>query len=251
MHEGIDTALAAPDPGAFVTLKRQGIRLTRKDEVITYVARNLEPYRGFHVFMRSVPLILARRPKARILIVGGDEVSYGARLPAGQTFRAKLLAELSSKLDLERVHFLGRIPYGAYLKVLQISSAHVYLTYPFVLSWSLLEAMSVGCAVVGSGTPPVEEVLRHGDNGLLIDFFSPERIAESVQAVLEHPDRMQRLRERARQTVLDRYDLKAICLPRQLEIIDALLQHKRPPLDAPTHKQPRLPMQRSEVAVAS
>jgi glycosyltransferase involved in cell wall biosynthesis len=219
VHEGIDTTVVKPDPEAFVILKKAGVRLTPKDEVITYVARNLEPYRGFHIFMRAVVEIQKRRPKAHILVVGGNEVSYGSALPHGQTFRKRLLAEVGKDLDLKRIHFLGRIPHIAYLKVLQVSSAHVYLTYPFVLSWSMLEAMAAGCLVIGSKTPPVQEVLQDRHNGLLVDFFSPKQIGERVDEVLNHPDRMTDVRRQARKTLVDRYDLKKICLPAQLRLL--------------------------------
>jgi glycosyltransferase involved in cell wall biosynthesis len=165
IHDGIDTDLALPESN------------NGQAELITYVARNLEPYRGFHVFMRAIPEIQRRRPKARIVIVGGDAVSYSPRLPPGQTYRERMLRELDGKIDLARVSFLGRIPYRDYLALLRRSSVHVYLTYPFVLSWSLLEAMASGCLVIGSRTQPVEEVIAHGVNGLLVDFFSPEKIA--------------------------------------------------------------------------
>jgi glycosyltransferase involved in cell wall biosynthesis len=107
--------------------------------------------------------------------------------------------------------------------VLQISSVHVYLTYPFVLSWSFLEAMSAGCLVVGSATPSVMEVLKDGDNGLLVDFFDFQGIAEKIDAVLEHPDRMQAIRDRARRKIIDEYDLKTVALPSYLKLIDALV----------------------------
>jgi glycosyltransferase involved in cell wall biosynthesis len=179
--------------------------LTREHEVVTYVARNLEPYRGFHIFMRAVQEICKRRPKAHIAIVGGDGVSYGKHLAGGQTYREKMLTEVS--LDPERVHFLGKLPYAKYLSLLQVSSAHIYLTYPFVLSWSMLEAMAAGCLVIGSDTAPVREVLAHGHNGLMVDFFSPMQIADAVDEVLEHPNRMQELRQMARKTVVDRYEV--------------------------------------------
>ena len=134
--------------------------------------------------MRAIPEIQKRRPKARIVIVGGDEVSYSPRLPPGQTYRQRLLREIEGKADLSRVHFTGRIPYADYLALLRRSSVHVYLTYPFVLSWSLLEAMSAGCLVVGSRTPPVEEVIRDGENGLLTDFFSTEQLAARIDEAL-------------------------------------------------------------------
>lgn len=221
IHEGVDTDLLKPAPDAWVQLS-DGRRLTPQDEVITYVARNLEPYRGFHMFMRALPDILLARPQAQVLIVGGDSVSYGPRLASG-TFREIMMAELGDRLDLSRVHFLGSLSYAHYLNVLQISSAHIYLTYPFVLSWSFLEAMATGCAIVGSATPPVEEVMTDGDTGLLVDFFDVQGIVDRVIAILAHPDRMQAMRERARRKIIEEYDVIRVTLPRQLELIETML----------------------------
>ena len=213
IHEGINTGIAIPDASAVVELA-SGLKLTRADEVITYVARNLEPYRGFHIFMRAVDIILKRRPNCHILIVGGDDVSYGKKLPEGETYRERMLKEVD--LDPARVHVVGKLPYQLYLNVLQISSVHIYLTYPFVLSWSMLEAMSAGCVVIGSATPPVQEVIQHGINGLLVDFFSPVQIADSVDTVLNDQDQMQAIRTAARTTIIERYPLQ--------QGIDAYLQ---------------------------
>lgn len=226
IHEGVDTTKVHPDPSAWLEINGQ--RLTAADEVVTYVARNLEPYRGFHVFMRALPEILRRRPKARVLIVGGDSVSYGAALPNGQSYRAAMMEEVGAQLDPDRVHFLGQIDYQLYLNLLRISSAHVYLTYPFVLSWSFLEAMAAGCAMIGSATPPVMEVLRDGDNGLLVDFFDTGKIADRIDEVLDHPDRMQAMRLRARQTVVDHYDLSTVTLPGHLSLIADLIAGRTP-----------------------
>lgn len=223
VHEGIDTDAVTPDPLARLRLGDDGPELVAGDEVVTYVARNLEPYRGFPSFMRGLPAILSARPKAHVLIVGGDEVSYGARLPDGQTFRQQMLAELGDALDTSRVHFLGKVPYSVFLKVLQVSLVHVYLTYPFVLSWSMLEAMAAGCLVVGSRTRPVEEVIVDGENGVLVDFFKPEEIAERVVTALAEPESFAKIRERARQTIVETYDLNRICLPGQLALIERLV----------------------------
>jgi glycosyltransferase involved in cell wall biosynthesis len=223
IHEGVDTAIATPDPDAWVELTIPGLRLSRGDEVVTYISRNLEPYRGFHIFMRAIPEILRRRPNAHILIVGGDEVSYGRPAPPGTNYREIMLKELGDRIDLDRVHFLGRIPHNLFVNVLQISSAHIYLTYPFVLSWSFLEAMSAGCLVIGSATPSVTEVLKDGDNGLLVDFFDFQGIAEKIDAVLDHPDRMQAIRDRARQTIIRDFDLRTVALPSYLRLIESVI----------------------------
>jgi glycosyltransferase involved in cell wall biosynthesis len=180
LHEGVDTAAVRPNRRAWLRLQREDLVLTSADEVVTYVARNLEPYRGFHILMRALPMILRRRPRAHVLIVGGDGVSYGNPPPSGTTFRALLLRELGGELDLARVHFLGQVSYDVYINVLQVSSVHIYLTYPFVLSWSFLEAMAAGCLVVASATAPVLEVLRDGRNGLAVDFFSAATICDRV-----------------------------------------------------------------------
>jgi len=228
IHEGVDTETVAPNPNAWVQLARQNIVLTPADEVITYVARNLEPYRGFHIFMRAAKEILRRRPNAHVVIVGGDSVSYGPPAPPGETFRSLMMKEVGYALPPNRVHFLGRVAYEVYLNLLQVSSVHVYLTYPFVLSWSFIEAMACGCAVVGSDTPPVLEVLKDGNNGLIVDFFSPIGIADRVDMILDHPDRMQNLRDAARRTAIRHFDLKTVLMPRWLRLFDDLVNRRRP-----------------------
>lgn len=219
VHDGVDTNLVAPDPEAFIRFPNEGLTLTAKDEVITFVSRNLEPYRGVHTFMRALPDLLKARPKAHVIIVGGNDVSYGRRLPKGN-YREKYLAEIDGKFDKSRVHFVGKLPYSTFLRVLQVSSAHIYLTYPFVLSWSMMEAMAAGCLVIGSRTAPVQEVITDGENGLLVDFFSPGELVQVVDRVCSDPTRMQYLRDRARQTIIERYDLHQVCLPRQRELIE-------------------------------
>ncbi|POZ61970.1 glycosyl transferase family 1 [Chromobacterium alticapitis] len=217
VHDGVDTDAVRPDPHAALRLPN-GRVLTAADEVVTFVNRNLEPYRGFHSFMRALPQLQRQRPDAQILIVGGDEVSYGRQAPPGY-YRQRMLDEVGAGLNLENVHFLGKVPYADYLRMLQISTAHVYLTYPFVLSWSMLEAMACGCVVVGSKTPPVEEVIADGENGLLVDFFSRQAIADTVADACARRAVLSDLRAAARQTVLERFDLRRVCLPRQLALL--------------------------------
>jgi glycosyltransferase involved in cell wall biosynthesis len=228
LHEGVDTDLIRPNLKARFKLPGSGRVLTQSDEVITYVARNLEPYRGFHVFMRALPELLRRRKRAQVLIVGGDGVSYGAPAPPTSTFREMLLHELGDRLDLKRVHFLGTLDHDAYLKILQISSVHVYLTYPFVLSWSFIEAMASGCLIVGSSTPPVLEVLQEGVNGLAVDFFAIKQLAERIEEALDRQHTLQHLREAARATAVEHFDLERTVLPQWLTLFDDLATGRRP-----------------------
>lgn len=220
VHEGIDTQILKPDSTTVLTLPN-GRVLRVGDEVVTYVARNLEPYRGFPTFVRSLPAILAARPNAQVLVVGGDGTSYGSPPSDAANWREAMLREV--EIDPTRVHFLGSIPYGDYRRVLHLSAAHVYLTYPFVLSWSMLEAMSSGCLIIGSRTPPVLEVIEDGVNGVLVDFFRPEEVAEKVIAALADPGDFREIRRLARQTVLDRYELKR-CFEQQLQMIRELVR---------------------------
>ena len=220
LHEGIDTAKVKPSPAASFRLP-SGRLLTARDEVVTFAARNLEPLRGYHVFMRALPRILAERPNAHALIIGGDGTSYGALPPAGTTWQSHFLEEVSRKVDLQRVSFVGHLAYEDYLRALQISSAHVYLTYPFVLSWQLLEAMSAGCLVIGSDTAPVREVLND-KNGVTVPFFDIEGLAERVITALAGRERFSDVRAAARQTILDRYDLARSCLPALSNFVRAL-----------------------------
>jgi glycosyltransferase involved in cell wall biosynthesis len=217
LHEGVDADLAKPAPEATFRLP-SGRELTRADEVVTFVARNLEPVRGYHIFMRALPRILAARPHAEILVIGADGTSYGALPPPGKTWKSLFLDEVAEQIDKKRVHFTGQLPHRDYLRALQVSSAHVYLTYPFVLSWSLLEALSTGCVVIGSDTAPVREVID-GANGILVPFFDPNQLAERVIEALAHPRRFHSIRANARRTVLDRYDLKRICLPKLMAFL--------------------------------
>ena len=213
IFDGIDTNVVKPDAKARFRLA-DGRELTREDEVLTYVARNLEPYRGFPSFMRALPKILAARPDAQVVICGGDEVSYGRPAPDGKTWREVMLEEVQG-IDLSRVHFTGKLPYAQYLSLLQVSSLHTYLTVPFVLSWSCMEAMGAGCLMLGSATPPVQEVIEDGVNGRLCDFNNPDDIADKAVAMLADRGKLDHLRAAARQTVLDRYEMQA-CLRRHM-----------------------------------
>ena len=224
VHDGIDTAAIAPDASVRVRLPG-GLELRRAGEVVTFVNRHLEPQRGYHIVMRALPAILRGRPGAQVLIVGGDGPGYGPPPPAGQTWRQRFAAEVRPRIadaDWARVHFLGHVPREHFTALLQLSAVHVYLTYPFVLSWSLLEAMSAGCAMVASDTQPLHEAIRHDDTGRLVNFFDAAALANEVCALLDDPAARQRLGHNARAFAQAHYDLQTVCLPQQLAWVEGL-----------------------------
>lgn len=183
IHEGVDTDLCKPDPTAEITLPDRGVTVRAGDEVLTFVARNLEPVRGYHTFMRALPAILKERPNVKVFIVGGDGVSYGKK-PDNGTWRNHFLQEVAHGLDPNRVFFMGKVPHHVFVRLMQITRCHVYLTYPFVLSWSLLEAMACGATVVASNTAPVRDVIEHGKTGWLVDFFDTKTLAQQAVQIL-------------------------------------------------------------------
>ncbi|NQZ63757.1 glycosyltransferase family 4 protein [Crocosphaera sp.] len=215
-HDGVDTNYFHPKPGAKLVLQNKNLDLSEVDEIVTYVARGMEPYRGFPQFMEAVSILLKKRPNCHVVIVGDDRVAYGRSLPEGESYKKLMLDTYD--YDLARLHFTGSLPYSQYLQVIQASSVHVYLTRPFVLSWSMLEVMSTGGLVLGSKTPPVEEVIEDGVNGLLVDFFAIDRIVERIEEVLDHPDKMANLRVKARETIQEKYDLSRL-LPEHIDWI--------------------------------
>ncbi len=218
IHDGVNTTVMAPQPLARFTLPTGQI-LTPQDEVLTFVNRNLEPYRGYHIFMRALPDVLKARPNAQVVIVGGDEVSYGGTPKGAKGWKDIILNEVKDRLDLNRVHFMGKVPYDQFTALMQVSTAHAYLTYPFVLSWSMIEAMSAGAHIIGSATPPVQEVITDGINGTLVDFFDVPGWSATLTAALANPAKFQPLRAAARQTALDRYD-QTILLPKMIDFVE-------------------------------
>lgn len=226
IHDGVDTDIVKPNANVMVRVRVNSgeIVLRHGDPVITFVNRNLEPYRGYHRFMRALPEIQRRCPNALTIIVGGDGVSYGAAPPPGTgSWKQIFLDEVSTNLDLERVIFTGSLEYQDYLSVLQISACHIYFTYPFVLGWSCIEAMAAGALVVGSATEPVSEVIKDGENGILVDFFDQDALVDAVCDALSHPERYAEIRRRAREMARLRYDLHSICIPRQICLLEEAL----------------------------
>ncbi len=215
-HDGVDTDYFKPEPGAKLVWPRINLDLSGVSEIVTYVARGMEPYRGFPQLIKTIAIMQKKRPECHFVIVGKNRVAYGKNLPDGKNYKDVMLEKFP--LDMNRVHFTDLLPYDEYLKVLKASSVHLYLTRPFVLSWSMLEALSTGCLIVGSSTPPVKEVIEDGVNGLLVDFFTPKKIASKIIEALNNPDKMAKIRTRARETILEKYDLAKL-LPEHLEWI--------------------------------
>ncbi len=217
IHEGVDTAFYRADPSASFSFFGQ--RYTADDEILTYAARGQEPIRGFPEFMRALPRILAARPQVKVLIAGDDRVCYGVRHPSGESWRTVMLKELALLKD--RVVFCNKLPEEYFLKFLQISSLHVYLTGDFILSWSLLNAMSCGCLVLASDTAPVREVVTHERNGLLC---APDHasIADTVISMLEHRAHFRALRKQAAIDIREHYDASD-CVQKQYQLMMEIL----------------------------
>lgn len=233
IHDGIDTDILKANEKASISLTpvntsnaetQEQIILTKKDKVIAFVNRNLEPYRGYHIFMRSLPDIIKKHPDAYILIIGGDGVSYGAT-PKKGTYKDIFFNEIVNDIPKDnKIKFLGYVPYNILLNIFCIADVHVYFTYPFVLSWSMLESMSLEGLIVGSKTPPVEEVIKHKENGLLVDFFDSKNLSKTIINILDNPESYKNLRKNARDTIVENYDLKTKCLPEQLKIVQEILK---------------------------
>jgi glycosyltransferase involved in cell wall biosynthesis len=223
IHEGVDVEQVRRNPQARWTTA-DGRVLDGSRPIITFVSRRLEPLRGYHIFMRSLPRLLEAVPEAEVLVIGeAARAGYGAAAPGGKTWAEVMLGEVSARLDLSRVHFAGRVPHEQFIDALSLSWAHVYFTYPFVMSWSLLEAMACECLIVGSDTAPVRDAITGGENGLLLDFFDHEALAETLIEACRSPGRFAPLRRAARETVASRYDRSAVCLPAWMDLIERQL----------------------------
>ncbi len=217
-HEGIDTIFFKPDENVEFKVPNTNLVLTKNDEVLTYATRGMEEYRGFPEFMKAASELLKQRPNLHVLIAGEDRVCYGRHLE-NDSFKQKMLRELD--FDESRIHFVGGLPYNEYLKLLQVSSVHVYLTYPFVLSWSFLEAMSAGCLIVASDTAPVTEFMQDKSNGLLVDFYDITGIVKQVNELIDNKDKYNFLGKNARETIIKNCDLKTL-LPKQIEFLKSI-----------------------------
>ena len=204
VHEGVDTRLCAPDGLASFPVKEKNLVLTANDQVITYVSRGFEPARGFFEYMQSLEILCQKLPDAHFLLVGGENVFYSAK-PGEKSYREQAIEKYD--IDLDRVHFTGRLVHEGFRKVIQISSAHVYLTRPLFLSWSAVEAMSMGAPIIASDHALVREFMQHEENALLVETNDPDAIAAAVVRLVEDRELSRRLGNTARNSIVDKYDI--------------------------------------------
>lgn len=231
LREGVDLERCAPSPSIFKeNLEMEDFIVEPKDKLVTYVARGLEPYRGFHIFMRALPKLLKERPDVKVVLVGRDQVSYGATLNGGMSWRDFMMREVHKELDMSRVHFSGQVPYDLFGKILKRSDAHVYFTYPFVLSWSLREAMATGCPIIASDTDPVKEFIADRVTGLLTPFLDPHALTDRILEVLEDTNLAQSIRKAARAEA-ERSLSMSEYLSNYESLIDDLIHRRTPSLN--------------------
>ncbi len=219
LHEGIDLSRAQPKPDARITLA-DGRVLDRSTPVITFINRNFEPLRGYHIFMRAIPAFLEAVPDGHVILVGSDGGGYGTPRNDDRSWRQHMTEELGDRLDHSRIHYAGRIDHAYMVQILSIGAAHVYYTYPFTLSWSLVEAMACECLVIGSDTAPVRDAITSGVNGVLIDFFDVDALSAAMIRAVREPQAFEAMRKAARQTALRHFDAATVGVPAWLKLID-------------------------------
>lgn len=216
LPDGVDTIKHAP--AEMPALPQSASDVPPDAEVVTYATRGMEPHRGFPEFMRAVALLQASRPRLHAVIGGEDRVAYGRQLPEGDSWKKRMLAELD--LDESRLHFTGLLTRADYVRLLQSSHAHVYLTVPFVLSWSFLEAMSTGCAIVASDVAPVREAADHEVEARLVDHRNVESLAAAIAGLLDDREAARRLGQAARARILRDHDSRWVFPARARRLAD-------------------------------
>lgn len=223
IHEGVDTSAVKPHPSPRLTMGK-GKVIDGSRPLVTLINRRLEPLRGFHIFTRALPKLMSAVPDADVIVIGADEAGgYGKPAEAGKTWGTQLFAEVAGRVDRDRIHFVGRVPHPLMIETLSLSSAHVYYTYPFVMSWSMLEAMATECLVLGSDTPPVRDAVTPGVDGILNDFFDVDALADAMIDACRHPEKFKPMRKAARETVLKRFDRATVCEPAWSGLVTQLL----------------------------
>lgn len=223
IHEGISLENASKRPEATFRLPN-GVVLDGSQPIITFINRDLERLRGFHIFMRALPAFMAKCPDAQVIVIGSDSGGgYGGKLANQQTWKAKMLKEVGDRIDQSRLHFVGRVPHTEMINALSLSSAHVYYTYPFVLSWSLVEAMACECLILGSDTGPVRDAVTHGETGILNDFFDVDALSNAMIDACVNPSKYENMRKAARKTAIGQFDKDTVGIPAWMALIKEMI----------------------------
>lgn len=223
IHEGVDTAAVKPHPSPKLTMGK-GKVIDGSRPLITFINRRFEPLRGVHIFLRALPKLMSAVPNADVIVIGADEPGgYGKPAEGGKTWGKQLFAEIADKVDSDRIHFVGRVPNPLMIETLTLSSAHVYYTYPFVMSWSLLEAMATECLILGSDTGPVRDAITSSVNGILNEFFDVDALSDAMIEACRNPDKFKPMRKAARETVLKRFDRATISEPAWADLLAPML----------------------------
>jgi glycosyltransferase involved in cell wall biosynthesis len=226
IHEGVDTAVVKRHPSPKLTMG-DGKVIDGSRPLVTLINRRFEPLRGFHIFVRALPKLMAAVPDVDVVVIGADEEGgYGKPAEKGTTWGQKLFGEVADLVDRERIHFVGRVPHSLMIETLSLSSAHVYYTYPFVMSWSLLEAMATECLVLGSDTPPVRDAITPDVDGILNDFFDVDALADAMIEACRNPQKFAGMRKAARETVLRNWDRETIHQPAWLNLVEPMLERR-------------------------
>ena len=220
IFDGLDTEIWRPMEG--LPRKVGDREIPANVKIVTYVARGMESMRGFDVFMKAARILCDRRSDVLFVVVGQDRICYGGdqRHIGDKTFKEWVLSR--DRYDLSRFLFTGLMTTPDLAKLFAISDLHVYLTVPFVLSWSLLNALACGATVLASDTAPVREVISEGQNGLLTDFFDAEALADRASDVLDHPADYRELGRNGVAMVREKYSLD-VCLPQILGLYEDAL----------------------------
>lgn len=223
VHDGID--IGSFQPVKDQKFKTGNLDLSGVEQLVTYTANVLAPYKGFQQFMESLPAVLEQKPNAHVVIVGADHVAVKDKSGNKASYKSLILEKV--KPDPHRVHFMDALTHEDYTRLLQASAVHVCLDSPLVVSKFLLQAMSCECLVIAPDIAPVKEVITDGVNGIIADFSSPDKIAEKIAACLDYPSFMTAVRQKARQTIVETYAVEKN-LPRQLDIMKKLIQQDKP-----------------------
>ncbi|MGB0798845.1 MAG: glycosyltransferase, partial [Planktomarina sp.] len=218
MHDGVDTNMFSPTDKVDLSF----LKTAPPDDVpvLTYATRGMEPYRGFPQFMQALSHLQKQNKEFHCIIGGTDTIHYGPKLPEGDTWKKRMLEKWD--FDMDRIHFTGRLPYNQYRDVLRRSNGHVYLTVPFVLSWSLVESMAIGCPIITNDCAPTREALPGDDSAVFVDFKDANSVYDGMKWALDNPKEAALKGKVARKLAEESYAQSSL-YPKKVEFIEKTL----------------------------